>query len=154
MSTSFSIASLCKNTYSGFGIRPTVTSAHDAASIPTANCNFFPACSVHELKFITSRALSTSFAISHETGATWAYHGHFVSFEWQFQQERCRILSISSGTSTWFRNAADGAATGFVRGKTGTACNTTNSPNPTIAAHRKAFFMLSKMLLHTGAIRN
>ncbi len=104
------IASLWRKTYSGLGIRPTVKSVQDALSIPTASWSFLPIFSVQELKFMMPRAFSTSRTIIHDTGATWLYHGQRVSFEWQFQQERRRIVSISGGISNWLLMALSAGA--------------------------------------------
>ena len=53
----------------------------------------------HCEKFMCLRPSRTSFATSHDMGATYEYHGHFVSFEWQSKQERRRIVMTSWGAS-------------------------------------------------------
>src|SRR5438128_2107556 len=68
---------------------------------------------VHSEKLRRSRACRTSLATSHDAGATFVYHGHRLSLEWQSRHERSRIAVIPGGV--FASSEAAGDAGGLVR---------------------------------------
>src|SRR5207245_9332280 len=52
--------------------------------------------------------------MTHETGATWLYHGQSVSFEWQSLQERSKTFRTWGGTGSEAYIVFEGSTGGFV----------------------------------------
>src|SRR5689334_22264229 len=68
----------------------------------------------HSSRFMCRRAPLTSLATTHDTGATWLYHGHFVRFEWQSWHDRCKISDTSAGTPFPASSVFPPSTAGFV----------------------------------------
>src|SRR5512146_586067 len=95
----------------------------------------------HSLKLSVERPPLTSFCVSHDSGATFVYHGHLVRFEWQSKHASdasCRVAAASH-----FGSAVTG---GFVWLRPyGTACESAKSAR-TPSAIRTAHLPMPRWL--------
>ena len=66
-------------------------------------------------KFMLPRPSLTWLITFHEIGATFEYHGHTVSCEWQLRQDRSKIALTSAGTARRLVIALAGSLGGLVR---------------------------------------
>ena len=106
-----SLASLCIQVYRGMGMWPFFTSSQIASSSSPASSG--PAGQSE--KFMLPRPSLTWLITSHEIGATFEYHGHTVSCEWQLRQDRSKIALTSAGTARRLVIALAGSLAGLVR---------------------------------------
>src|SRR4029453_6022379 len=72
-----------------------------------------------------SRPSLTCWITLHDIGATYEYHGHLVSFEWQFRQERSRMALTFGGIDVFRVRLLPGREGGLVR-RGPTNCATTS----------------------------
>src|SRR6186997_3211781 len=66
-------------------------------------------------KFMLPRPSLTCPITFHEMGATFEYHGHTVSCEWQLRHDRSSVAFTSAGTERRLVSALFGSLAGLVR---------------------------------------
>lgn len=120
-------------------MRPLRAAVHAAARMEAPSSGLRPACTDHSERFSTRRPRSTSREMSHETGASLLYQGHFVTFEWQSMHARRSSAWTAGVTRKWLSKLRSTATGGLRLGRRAQS----SVPTITAANARAAFHFVT-----------